>query len=189
MAFSAAVLLLAASPAPASDEGGGFYPGDLGQAVAAVVIFLLLLAILGRWAWKPLVAQLQRREESIADALKRAEQREKDTQRLLEDYRARMEAADADAQKLMAQARRDALEAGQVVLNAAEQESRKMVNLARQEIDQAKRSALRELRVSTAEMAADLAAGVIGRTLSPEDHARLVAESIQEIGQRGGEGN
>jgi F-type H+-transporting ATPase subunit b len=175
--------LLDAAVAFGEEAGGGFYFGDLGQAVAAVLIFLLLLAVLGRWAWRPLVSQLQRREESIAEALRRAEQREKDTQRLLEEYRARLAAADGDAQQVLAKARREALDARQGVLTAAEEESRKLVASAREEIDQAKRSALRELRASTADLAADLAAAVLGRTLTQEDHARLINESLQEIGR------
>jgi F-type H+-transporting ATPase subunit b len=183
-----ASLLLPAGQALGADETGGFYPGDLGQAIAAVVIFVLLLVILGRWAWRPLVAQLQRREESIADALKRAEQREKETQRLLEEHRARMEAVEGDAEQLLVKARREALEARGQVLTAAEEESRKLLDSAREEINQAKRAALRELRASAAELAADLAAAVIGRTLTPEDHARLLNESLAEISRRGGEG-
>jgi F-type H+-transporting ATPase subunit b len=178
---------LDAAAALAGEGEGGFYFGDLGQAIAAVVIFVLLLVILGRWAWRPLVAQLQRREESIAEALKRAEQRENETRRLLEDYRARMEAAEGDAQQLLAKARREAIEARQQVLTTAAEESHKLLASAREEIEQARRSALRELRASAAELAADLAAAVIGRTLTQEDHARLVSESLQEISRRGGE--
>jgi F-type H+-transporting ATPase subunit b len=185
--LAALVVLLEATVALAGEGEGSFYFGDLGQAVAAVLIFLLLLAILGRWAWKPIVAQIKQREDSIAETLKRSEQRDKETHRLLEEYRARMETADAEAQKMLAQARRDALEAGQTVLTAAENESRRFVASAREEIEQAKRSALRELRASTAELASDLAAAVIGRTLTREDHLRLVDESMAEIVRRGGE--
>ncbi len=187
--LAALVVLLESAVAQAGQGEGSFYFGDLGQAVAAILIFLLLLAILGRWAWKPIVAQIKRREDSITETLKRSEQRDKETQRLLEEYRARMEAADADAQKLLAQARRDAQQAAGTVLTAAEAESRRLVASAREEIEQAKRSALRQMRASTAELAADLAAAVIGRTLTREDHLRLVDESLAEIARRGGEGD
>ena len=187
--LAALVVLLESAVAQAGQGEGSFYFGDLGQAVAAILIFLLLLAILGRWAWKPIVAQIKRREDSITETLKRSEQRDKETQRLLEQYRARMEAADADAQKLLAQARRDAQQAAGTVLTAAEAESRRLVASAREEIEQAKRSALRQMRASTAELAADLAAAVIGRTLTREDHLRLVDESLAEIARRGGEGD
>ena len=49
--IATAILLLA--PPAAAEEGGAMYTGDLGQALAEIVIFLLLLAVLGRWAWKP----------------------------------------------------------------------------------------------------------------------------------------
>ncbi|MCY2924432.1 MAG: hypothetical protein NT031_03185, partial [Planctomycetota bacterium] len=46
---------LLAQPALANEGGGGLYFGDLGQALAAVAVFLVLLAILGKWAWKPII--------------------------------------------------------------------------------------------------------------------------------------
>ena len=75
---------LIAQTAFAGEGGGGLYFGDLGQALAALGIFLLLLGILGKWAWKPIIEQLRTREERIERAVADAEKRHQDAKDLLE---------------------------------------------------------------------------------------------------------
>ena len=95
-AYAACVLLGCASAMAAEGEGGASSgAGDLGQAIATVVIFLLLLAVLGRWAWRPIVSQLQQREQRIADTISAAQKREKEAQDLLESYRKRLDSVAA----------------------------------------------------------------------------------------------
>ena len=63
------VLLLIAGIAQAAGEDGQFNPGDLGQAIIAIAIFLLLLLVLGKFAWGPIIAQLRSREDRIGQSI------------------------------------------------------------------------------------------------------------------------
>ena len=73
MGLAASVPLLTASPAWADEpQSGGFDFGTLGQAGASLFIFAVLLFILGKWAWKPIISQLEQREKSIADTIAQA---------------------------------------------------------------------------------------------------------------------
>ncbi len=155
--------------------------GDLGQAIAALVIFGLLLAILGRYAWKPLLAQLHRREASIAEALRRSQEREQEAQELLKFYRARMAAAESDAGEVIARGRKEAAEAREQVLTAAREETARMTAQAKEEINRTKEAAVRELYSTAADVAVDLAERVIGKSLKDQDHARLVDESLEQL--------
>jgi F-type H+-transporting ATPase subunit b len=178
LVWPSAPILAAEAPPPTNS-------GDWGHAIAALVIFGVLLAILGRFGWKPLLAQLRRREESIAEALRTSQQREAEAQELLKFYRTRMERAEADAAEVVGRGRREAAEARENALGAAREEATKIAAQTRQDIAAAKEAALRELRVAAAELAVDLAERVLGKSLTDTDHAQLVDESLAEIRRQG----
>jgi len=180
-----ALALPVTAAAPALGAEGGVYLGDFGQAIAALLIFLALLGILGKWAWKPLVAQLRRREEAIANTIEQAQKRENESRELLDHYRHKLEAVKSEADAILVQARQEAAQARETVLVAAQEESRKSIQAAREEIEHAKRSALQELRQVTAEMAVDLTARLLDKTLTPEEQNRLLEQSLDEIGRQG----
>jgi F-type H+-transporting ATPase subunit b len=188
LAAAAGTVLLGASTALASEAEGGISAGDLGQAIASLIIFALLLWVLGHWAWKPIITQLRRREEGIGEALSRSEQREKEAQELLASYRKRMEAAEGEVLELVNQGRKEAAEVREQVVAAARDEAHRTIESARSEIDAAKNVALRELESTTAGLATDLSGQIIGRTLGGEDHQRLVQQSLETIrrGRSGG---
>ena len=175
---------LIAQTAFAGEGGGGLYFGDLGQALAALGIFLLLLGILGKWAWKPIIEQLRTREERIERAVADAEKRHQDAKDLLERYRQRMEAVQAEAQELLGKTRLEADAVKEEIVAAAHKESQAVQREARVQIEQAKVEALQELRATTAQLAADIAVTALGRRLTDEDHRRLIDESMQEITRR-----
>ena len=189
MAVASSVLALAASAAPACASEGSpasGIVGDLGQFLATMLVFVALLMILGRWAWKPLVAQLRAREQGIADTIAKAQQREKEAHELMEQYRQRLEQAQAEAKEMMAQSRKDASSDREQLLAAAREEAHKTVAQATQEIDQAKHDALRDLYEKTSHLAADIAGRLIRRKLTPQDHAQLVSQSLDEIRSQAG---
>ena len=100
-----AVLVLFPGPVWAEQGGRQLNPGDIGHALAAMAIFVVLLLVLRKWAWRPIIAQLRRREEDIADALRRAQQREKEALDLLSRYKARLARAEAESGTLLAESR------------------------------------------------------------------------------------
>lgn len=179
-----AAVALSAGPALASEGGGPDFYGGIGQAIVTIFIFGVLVLVLGKWAWKPLVAQLEKRERSIAQAIADSQNRQKEAEELLARYKARLDAAQAEAAEVLAEARRTAAEARELVLAGAQQESRKLTDDARQEIGLAKIEAIGELHEATAGLAADIAAQVIGRHMTSEDHRRLLNDSLEEIRQR-----
>jgi F-type H+-transporting ATPase subunit b len=179
-----AALAWLAGPALANEgEGGGIYPGDLGQAIASLLIFAGLLAILGRYAWKPILLQLKRREESIAKTLADSQQREQKAQELLAKYAARLDGAASEAAEVIAKARREAAAAGEDLLAHARQEAQTFLVHARQDLQQAKQAALQELYASTAELSTQVAAQVLGKVLDAHEQQRLLDQSLQEISQ------
>jgi F-type H+-transporting ATPase subunit b len=184
LALVALTVLGGAAPAWAEEGKGGMDFGDVGQAIAAMLIFLILLAVLGKWAWKPIATQLRLREQEIADAMARSQKRENESQELLAQYKARLDRADADAQEVLARTRKEAAEVRQSILTTAHDESRKFAEQARQEIEQAKQSAMNELYDVTASLATEMAGKIIHKNLTPEDQGALLQESLEDIRRR-----
>ena len=177
---SAAVM--AALPAAALAAGSGEpYYGDLGQAIAAVTIFVILFLILRKWAWGPVVSTVRRREEGMAEALKTAESQQTEAAELLEEYRARLASAEADAANVVAKSRKQAALRGEEILTAARAEARKNIAKGNEDIERARREALQELRIDTARLATDVAEQVIDRELTEDDQRRLMKQAMAEI--------
>lgn len=183
VAAALAALLGAASSAAAAGGGSKLDIGDLGHAIAAVLVFLALLAVLGKWAWGPIISQLRQREERIATSIDRAKTREDKAQQLLGEYEQRIAQANAEAGDVLAQARTHAAELRDQTVSAARAESQRFARQARREIAQAHQEALRELRRTTAMLTVDVAASVIGKNIDPADHKRLIDESLEDIGR------
>jgi len=179
------VVLCAAGDALAN--GGDFYVGDLGQAIAAILIFAILLFVLGKWAWGPVARQLQVREQDVADTIKNAHRREKEARDLADHYKTRMDNAESEAQEIIAGSRKQAQDAREEMIELARIEAQKSVKQAHVEIEQAKGQAIREMRGATAQMAADIAGRIIKTSLTPEMQQELVDSSIKEIGRKAAE--
>jgi F-type H+-transporting ATPase subunit b len=178
---AAAVLLCAA---PAWAESAGSRTGDVGQALAALAIFALLALILGKYAWKPVIAQLRRREEEIGERIRDTDRRQREAQELHQQYQAKMDHADEDARTYLAEQLQQANQRRDELLAAAREQGREAIEAAEAEIDLLKRNALHDLQETTAELAVDIAGEVIREELDGEQHARLMDESLRRIRDR-----
>jgi F-type H+-transporting ATPase subunit b len=181
---AAMVMVLCAGTAWAAAEAAqeaAPNPGDLGQAIAAILIFLALLAVLGKYGWTPIMEQLRRREEHIAKAIDDAQKGRQDAEALLSQYRAKLDQAAGEAKEVIAKGRQEAAAAREEILAQARDEARKAAEMARQDIEQAKQKALEELYQTTTELAADMAGRVLQESLKASDHRELLADSLSEI--------
>lgn len=176
-----AATAVAAPHAALAAGPGGYYAGDLGQAIAVIVTFIILLAILRKWAWRPIVTQLHHRERGIAETLKKAEQQQRQATDLLAHYKSRLDRAEADAQELLANTRLEADRLREDTIQGAQAQARISSEKARREVELAKLQAIKELRETIAEMASDIAQKVIPRELSSDDRKRMLATSLEEI--------
>jgi len=193
-AFFALTLLAAAVPAMAQEAHEGVSPnlfaGDLGNVFWTVLIFALVLAVLGKFAWGPILSTLQSRESFIHEALAKAKHDRDAAEARLREYEERLATARAEATAIVEEGRRDAEAVKHKVEAAAKGEADKMIERARHEIQLATETATRELYQLSAKLATDMASRVIGRELSAQDHERLIAEAIDGItnGATGGAG-
>lgn len=173
---------LAALGAEASGEGSinplSFDP-DL--AIFTMVVFVVLLLVLSKLAWKPLMSGLDQRERSIADMIENAQRNQQESEQRLREYERKLHAAAVEAQEIVARARRDAETVGQQLLAEARDDAQRERVRALADIDAAKTAAVREIAQRSTDLAFSLARKMIQKELRPEDHAELIRDSLGQF--------
>lgn len=185
------VSLLLAAPvyaAAVAEEGGhggegsiNIFAGDVGNALWTLVIFLVLLWVLGKYAWGPVLSGLQGREEFIRGALEQAKQDRDAAEARLAEYEAKLATARHEVEAILDEARRDADVVRRREEEKAKEEAERMIARARREIEIASETAVKDLYARATQLATEAASRILGRELNPEDHERLVRESIAAV--------
>lgn len=184
-AFTAA--LAAAATEPAHGGGGevSLFAGDVGNAVWTLVTFLLVVFVLGRYAWRPLLAALQQREQFIRDSLAQAQHDREAAQSHLAQVEERLARAREEASAIVEEGRRDAEVLKTRLESEARAEGDRLIARARREIELARSEAVRDLYERSAGLATEIAGRILRREVSAADHERLIAEAIEELEGRG----
>ena len=150
-------------------------------AIWTLVIFGLLLLILMKFAWKPIIQGLDQREQSIAGSIDEAQRIKQDAQKILADYEQKLSAAADEVREMLEEARRDADSTHQRIVNEAQEAATEEKSRALREIELAKNQALEELLQESVNRAFDLAGQIVGRDLKTEDHARLIKDTLENL--------
>ncbi|TDI30258.1 MAG: ATP synthase F0 subunit B [Acidobacteria bacterium] len=158
-----------------------------GLMIWTVVTFLLLVLLLGKFAWKPILAVLKERETTIRQALDEARQARKESASLLEQNRAILADARNQAREVLEKARQDAEQRRSDLVAAARKEAEELLSRSRDEIQREKRQALRELREEAADLAIAAASRVVAGGLDAEHHRRLVDEYFASLPDQAGD--
>jgi len=179
------VLLVAVhAPAAWAAEGGesNLFAGDIGNAVWTLVIFLLVIVVLGKFAWGPLLSGLQQREEFIRRSLKEARDDREAAEARLREYEEKLSGASAEASQIVDQGKRQGEQVRADIEVKAREEADKMVERARREIELSKQSAIKDLYATSSELATEIASRIVQRELNAQDHEKLISDAIQELG-------
>jgi F-type H+-transporting ATPase subunit b len=178
---------------PSHDAGGhgsgGINPvaweevqGDL--AIWTGVVFLLLLAVLWKFAWGPIRSGLEQREQGIASQISQAEESNQKARELLGLYEQKLAASKDEVRGILDSARRDAEQLGREVLGRAKEEADAERQRALEQIDAATAEALTELARRSSALAVQLAGKILRTELKPEDHARMVQQAVTDFQQK-----
>lgn len=153
--------------------------GDL--LVWSLVSFLLFLVVLGKFAWTPLNAALTQREIHIKNEIRDAENARLKAEQMLAEHEKRLAGVQEEVKGILAEARRDAEQAGLNIKNDANREVSAMRQRAVDEIERAKSHALKELFDVMAGGVVDATERVLGRTVNDNDHQRLIEEALADL--------
>lgn len=179
----ATALALLSAPILASEGGGqgGPFEGNIGNALWTLVIFGLVILVLGKFAWKPILGGLQQREDFIRTSLAQAKADREAAEVRLKEYSDKLVSARSEASAIVEEARRDSEALKRRFQEETQEEANRTIERARREIKIAQETAVKELYVLTARLTTDVAGKILEREINSADHDRLIRDSIQAL--------
>ncbi len=160
----------------------GLLNHHLGFVVWSGVSFILLLIILAKFAWKPIMSAVHERERSIEDALDAAVKAKEEMARLTNENESLQRQARADRDQMLKDAKGIADKIVAEAREAAQAEGAKMIEKARQEIESQKTAALNEVKGQVAALSIEIAEKVLRRQFDDQSKQEaLVAELLKEV--------
>lgn len=174
-------LVAGAALASEGGEPGGVFAGDVGNALWTLVIFGLVVFVLGKFAWKPILKGLNDREAFIRASLEQAKKDRDEAELRLKEYNEKLVHARKEATEIVEEARRDADVVKHKIEETGRAEAAAMIERAKREIAIATETAVKDLYDVTARLSTQVAERVLGREIRAEDHERLIRDSIAEL--------
>jgi F-type H+-transporting ATPase subunit b len=154
-----------------------------GDIVFQLVMFIILLALLKKFAWGPLMGIMKQREDHISNEINAAEQSRKETSKLLEEQRELLKQARTEAQELIENAKKQGDVQREEIMLAARAEAERVKESAKREIEQQKEQAVAAIRDQVASLSVLIASKVIEKELTAADQEKLINEYIQGAGE------
>jgi F-type H+-transporting ATPase subunit b len=167
--------------APAEEGAGGIFNIATNVSFWTVVIFLVLLAILRKFAFPPILGYAAAREQRIRETLEDAQRQREEAQRMLEQQRAELAEARHQAQQVIAEGKVAADRVKADLIETARAEQQLLVERARKDIAMEGEKVLESLRREAVDLAIAAAAQLIGKRLDGAEDRRLVTEYLEQV--------
>jgi F-type H+-transporting ATPase subunit b len=154
-------------------------------AIWTLVVFLCLMLVLGKFAWKPLMKALHERETHLEQVLLDSEKARNEAEALASQHRRELAQAADQVRALIEEARKEATVAANSIIQKAQAEAEASRHRAEREIAGAKDQALMEIWSQTADLAVSVAGKVLSKDLGESDHRRLIEMAMGELPANG----
>ena len=157
---------------------------DPGLYIWTIATFLILLWLLAKFAWRPLLAALEQRQETIRKSLDDAQQAKQDLERLNAESRKILAEARVQAESILSQTRTDASRLRDELKQKAQSEAAGVIKNAERQIEMETQRALQQIRNEAVDLSVAIASKVLERNVTKEDNERLIEETFKQIEAR-----
>lgn len=154
-----------------------------GLIIWTVITFMVVLAVLWLFAWKPIIKALDERNARVEDDLTKSRSLREEAEALIKEYDERLNNAKQEAVAIIDEGRRDAEVVKADLLTKAQTEVSDLKERATKEIEMAKTQALSELESKVVDTAISVLSGILAKDVNNEDHKKLVLRELQELKQ------
>jgi F-type H+-transporting ATPase subunit b len=154
---------------------------DPGLFVWTILTFLLLVFILAKFAWKPLLKMLQDREDMVRSSLEDAEKAKSELERLNEESEAIMAKARSEAQSILADGKVAAEKVKDDIIAKSKEQANKIREDAGNQIQVEKDKAISEIKKEVVNLTLSVAEKLIQKNLSDADNKSLIEESLKKV--------
>jgi F-type H+-transporting ATPase subunit b len=163
------------------EQKGGLLNVNPGLVFWTVITFVILLVLLKKFAWKPILTALDEREKMIQNSLDNAEKANAEAQRIFDENKTQLAGAEAEAQRIIAQSREFAEKLKTQTVEDGKVEAKKLIDNAVSEISRKNEEAFAALRGQVAEIAVAAAEKIIRENLDKQKQYELVNKFIDEL--------
>ena len=185
-----AVGVALATPAVALAEESAVGPDILipkmAEFVPALIAFLVILAVMAKLVWPPVLEMMEKRQQKIQDDLDAAERSKVEAAEEAKSYEAKILEAHHEADAIVAKAKKEAEEVRSAVLAKAQREAADIIAKAHGAVDSERHKAMIELSSSVVDLSVEIASKIIGNDLSVEEQRRLAEKYLAEVGKSDG---
>lgn len=154
---------------------------DTGLMIWTVVTFVLVVFVLGRFAWKPILGALEDRERKIREDLKSAEDSRAAAEKMRQDYEREMAAVEARTRELIGSAQKEAQRLRDEMVKAAQDESAKLSEKTRQQLAEEQRKLVRELRAEVTAISIGAAEKLLRKSVDKASQEKFVDEAMADF--------
>jgi F-type H+-transporting ATPase subunit b len=152
-----------------------------GLIVWTIVTFVLVLAVLGKFAWKPLLQSLNEREDKIRGALEQAEKARSEAAELLKQNERNMARAEEEFQKVIREGKALAEKMKDEIVTKAKQQAQHEIKMGKEEIGRDIEAAKLQLRTEVADLAIKAAEKILDETLDQQKQKKLVDSFLNQL--------
>lgn len=154
---------------------------DPGLYIWTIVTFLVLMALLAKFAWGPLLAALEQRRAAISTALDDARQAKLELEQLHVESARILTEARSEAATILARTRDDANRLRDELKQKAQAEAANVVKNAQRQIEMETARAIQQIRAEAIDFSVEIASKILQRNVSKEDNARLIEDTFKQI--------
>jgi F-type H+-transporting ATPase subunit b len=154
---------------------------DPGLFIWTILTFLVLLGLLAKFAWNPLLAALESRQDAIRKSLDDAQQARQELERLHQESARILGKARAEADQIIVRSREDAERLREEMKQKARAEADAVVKNAERQIQLETARALQQIRTEAVDLSVMIASKLIQRNLTKEDNDRLIEEALKQV--------
>lgn len=155
-----------------------------GTLIAQIVNFLILVAILAKFAYKPLMQGLEERQQKIADTIDAAEREKREAEQLKLEYKQQLAEARVKAQAIVETAEKLAEENKEEILRSARAESAHIIKRAQEEVIRERELALTQLRSEVVALSMAAATKIVKEKMDTELNAAMVSDFIEKLDEQ-----
>ena len=152
-----------------------------GLIIWTIIIFVLVLLVLRKYAWKPLLKALNNREDTIKNALDNAEKLNKEAKELMEKNKENLDEASRQAMKIINEARDIAKKEKESIVAKANDEANKIIDRVKHDIENERESAMEKMRDQISDLVIKAAEKVINENLDTPKQKKIVDDFITRI--------
>ena len=146
-----------------------------------LILFVTLIFLLRKFAWKPILDAVNEREKTIIDSLHSAKEAQKEMENLQTANKKILQEARAESDAMLNQSKKSGKEIIEKAKADAKVEAEKIINQAKQSIDNEKRSAINEIKNQVANLSVDIASKVIDKEMDKDNnHEDYIAKLIND---------